>query len=292
MLNRRLSILSLFVVFGFLCKSSVAGILYVGADVEDFAGGLPAGSGMDRLGVVSTNGASVNSSNIIVTDFLLNGMADADGKLLTGTPQNNTLNTVSFDGILLNSIAASGIPNNACCNEEMLFVPQAGGGQKLYHANWSPSLDGNAGIREIDPLTGVQLNYFAMTDVVGMALINDEIWISRWSAKEIGIWDPNTNTFNVQFDLDDLGLTGLGNAGALAYDPFEEVLWLGSQGGRITPFDLSGNQLGDSYLPFGAMNQTIDGLTFLGEVSKVPEPASLALLSLGVICLGFSRRGA
>ncbi len=275
----------LFLATGF----ASAGTLFVGADVEDFAGGYPS-PGLDRLGVVTTgglDGTSVITSTIIGTDFLINGMADADGKLLAGTPLANPLNTVAFDGTLISSITASGIPNGSCCNEEMLFVPQAGGGSKFYHAKYGAV----GGIREIDPVTGNLIAYDPLTDVVGMALVNGEIWITRWANREIGIWNPLTKVFTVQFDLDLVGLGGLGNAGALAFDPGNQVLWLGTQSGRITPLSLTGAQLGPSYFPFGSMPETIDGLTFLGEVTgRIPEPAALAIFAFGLAGLGFMRR--
>jgi hypothetical protein len=93
----------------------------------------------------------------------------------------------------------------------------------------------------------------------------------------------------VAFDLDNLGLGGLGNAGALAWDPFSQVLWLGTQGGFITPFDLTGNVLGPSYQPFGAMPDTIDGLTFLGEVTA-PEPGTMILLGCALLGVAAARR--
>lgn len=241
-----------------------AGTMFMAADTEDFAGGLPCspsaggGPGVDRLGVITTDGPSVTNVDIICTDFLLNGMADADGKLLAGTPNANPLNTVSFDGVLLDSIIAPGIPNSGCCNEEMLFVPQGDGTAKFYHAHYSDV------IREIDPETGVQIGAsFPQPDTVGMALVNGDIWITHWSARQVGIWDPDTNTFTLKFNL-----IGLGNAGALAWDPFSQVLWIGSSGGNITPFDLAGNQLGATEQPFGAFGATVDGLTFLGEVTE------------------------
>ena len=258
---------------------SFAGTLFIAADVEDFS--YPPGTafGTDRIAKATVSGASHVSTQVIFTDFLVNGMADAGGELLAGTPQANRLNRVDFNGNLISGFAAPGIPNGPCCNEEMLFVPQASGPDKVYHAHYADV------IREIDPLTGVQLDIFSQTDVVGMALIEGEIWISKWAGRAIGIWDPTTNMFTKQFDL-----VGLGNAGALAWDPFDEVLWVGSQGGAVTPFNLAGNQLGASFLPFGAMSQTIDGMTFLGEVTKVPEPGTLALLGVALAVFGFRAR--
>lgn len=254
--------------------------LFVAADVEDFDGGLPSGSGLDRIAVLTVDGASVISTVILPTDFLVNGMADADGKLLTGTPGANTLNTVAFDGSLISSIAAPDIPNSGCCNEEMLFVP-TGGGERFFHAHYSDF------IRELDPVTGTLTGTGAQsqTDVVGMALAEGEIWISKWAAQDIGTWDPDTNTFTKMFDL-----IGLGNAGALAYDPTSGIMWIGSQGGFVTPFNLSGVQQGLSVQPFGALPETIDGAVIIGEVTVLtPEPSTALLLMLTPLA-GLMRR--
>jgi hypothetical protein len=252
-----------------------AGTLFIAADTEDFAGGLPCVNsqgqpGVDRLLVVTTDGPLVVSVNVICTTFLINGMADAGGKLLAGTPSANALNTVAFDGTLISSIAAPGIPNSGCCNEEMLFVPQPNGSEKFYHAHFSDV------IRELNPVTGVQIGpVFPQNQVVGMALVNGEIWITRWMPRQIGIWNPVGNTFALQFALaNNPETSGLGNAGALAWDPVDGVLWLGASGGTITPLDLNGNRLGPTVMPFGAgFSDTIDGMTFLGEVTRLLTPA-------------------
>jgi hypothetical protein len=128
-----------------------------------------------------------------------------------------------------------------------------------------------------------------------MALAKGDIWISRWDSREIGIWDPATDTFTVQFDLDTVA-PELRNAGALAYDPVNEIMWVGTQGGLVTPFSLTGTQLGAGFQPFGNINDTIDGLTFLGEVTEVPptegvpEPTALSLAAVGVFVAGWYAR--
>lgn len=249
-----------------------AGTLYAATDNEDFVGGisceLPGGGlGIDRLAVLTTNGPIVTNVEVICTSFLINGMADADGKLLAGTPLMNSLNYVNFDGSLISSIIAPGIPNGPCCNEEMLFVPQGGGGEKVYHGHYPTE------IREIDPVTGVQIGgSFPLAQIVGMALINDEIWVTQWGLRHVAIWDPSGPSLTVQPQFD--GKLAQ-NYGALAWDPVEQVLWLGSTGGFITPFDLAGNQLGPSVQPLGAFGDTIDGLTFLGEVTPVSIDAAI-----------------
>jgi hypothetical protein len=269
---------ALLILLGALCSPVWAGTLFIAADVEDFEFGdgvttCPEGP-CDKIGRADVSGAVHNFTDILPTEFLVNGMADAGGVLLTGTPQANALNTVDFDGNLVSTIAAPGIPNGPCCNEELLFVPQEVGPDKVYHAHFSDV------IREIDPSTGEELDVFEQTDVVGMALVNGQIWISKWGPRQIGIWDPGDNSFTVQ--IDNAALNDLGNTGALAFDPFEQVLWVGSVGGQVTPFDLDGNQLGEGFLPFGPFDETIDGLTFLGEVTGPGGEDAVAVPAIGV----------
>jgi len=264
----------------FSVASATAGTLFVGADVEEFAGTTP-----DRLGKVTTNGGAFVSQVIISlgnlpsgAPILLNGMADGGGFLFAGTPSLNTLHRLDFNGGLISSINAPGIPNSGCCNEEMLFAADG----KFYHAHY------NDAIREINPVTGAQVAIFTQTDVVGMALVGTDIWISKWSGDSFGTWDPATNTYTVMKQLSGA------NVGALAYDPGANIMWVGRQGGVVEAYDLSvaGIPLiaGSAFQPFGNIPDTIDGLVFLGEVTRVPEPGTLALLAIAVLGGGLLRR--
>src|SRR5438105_5047202 len=103
--------------------------------------------------------------------------------------------------------------------------------------------------------------------------------MTHWAAHQVGTWDPLTNIFIPVFSTPD-------DAGALAFDPTSNILWVGQLGGQIIPYSLLGVQLGAGFNPiannsaFNGFNvDTIDGLTFQGEGTQaVPEPALLAIL--------------
>ena len=88
---------------------------------------------------------------------------------------------------------------------------------------------------------------------------NRQIWITKWAGRQVGIWDPATNTFTPRF-------TTPARAGGLAWDEKSNVLWVGLRGGLVVPYRLNGTPYNAGFLPFGPLGDTIDGLEFVKNV--------------------------
>lgn len=251
------------------------GFLFTGTDTEEFHG---ARNGPDRLGRFRTDGPNVVGGGLLTTSFPINGMADAGGFLYSGDPYSNTIRKISYNGTLLGSVVAGFAPS--CCSEDMIAA-----GRVLYHAHYP------AAIEKLDATTGALLQTYPQRLVVGMTFVTRhdedddddgdhqgdrhhhstagrssfhhghhdhgrEIWISKWTPKQVGTWDPTTNTFTPRFTVPNL-------AGGLAWDGESKVLWIGMEGGMVVPYRLDGTPYNAGFQPFGPIDDTVDGLEFV-----------------------------
>jgi hypothetical protein len=260
------------------------GFLFIGTDAEEFGGAVSA----DRLGRFQTRGPNVVGGGIIATAFLINGMTNAHGFLYSGDPRSNVIRRISYDGSLLGSTVA-GIPA-VCCSEDMILD-----GRFLYHAHHPSTIEKINAATGALVHTYAQPNVVGMTFVTndnddeddnddghhegkkfarfdltqGVRLFdhgdNDDegddrqIWITKWSARQVGTWDPATNIFTPRF-------TTPQNAGGLAWDPGKKVLWVGLGGGLVVPYHLNGTPYNAGFRPFGPIADTIDGLEFVRKI--------------------------
>ena len=277
-ISRKLAWMSM---LAFLVSTGVAdasGILIAGRDTEDFAN-----LATDLLAKTPTTGTVAGLTTLITTNYLVNGIGDGGGFLYAGSAIQNNFLRIDYNGGLLTSGTSPGY-KNSCCNEDIAYDPAT---NTVYRGEYSTA------IVAVNGTTGALIQSYAQNDVVGMAHVNGQIWISKWAGREVGTWDPATNTYTKKFDTDGVGGVN-GNTGGLAYDPFDNILWIGFENtGLVVPWSLTGTRLGAGYQPFGAaFTDTIDGLVFLGEAtpSAVPEPASLLLLGTGVAAAVARRR--
>ena len=274
LIGKRLALRSLMVLSLFSGAAQASGILIAARDTEDFAN-----TGTDQIAKTSTAGAVAGGTALINTSYQVNGIGDKGGGVLyAGSAVQNNFLTIDYNGNLLSSGTSAGY-KTTCCNEDIAYDPLT---NTVYRGSYDTS------IVAVDGTTGALLATYAQTDVVGMAHVNGQIWISKWSGKEVGTWDPLTNIYTTMFSTNSGG-TANRNAGGLAYDVDDQILWIGFQGGLVTPWSLTGTSLGAGYKPFGDMTQTIDGLVFLGESRTVPEPTSLLLVAAALLAASARR---
>lgn len=254
--------LGVFMLF-LTCQGAQAGILFVGSDHREFSSLSP-----DWLGRFTTAGPAITGGGIINTNYVFNGLGEGNGFLYAGQYNTNTLRRIDYSGNSLSTFAAA-IPNSAF-NEDL-----AGDGTYLYAAhyvNQIRKLDAAGNLIEFDT-TGLE--------TLGVAVIGNDVWISDWSGKKVGIWNFATNTFTSKFSTPNF-------AGGLAYDPESNVLWVGMRGGLVVPYNpVTGTAINAGFQPFGAINDTIDGLAF---VTNIPEPGTLSLLAMSAAGLLAWRR--
>jgi hypothetical protein len=116
---------------------------------------------------------------------------------------------------------------------------------------------------------GSRFGRFDLTGVLGWANHGhgddedeSQIWITKWGGRQVGTWDPATNTFTPRF-------TTPADAGGLAWDSKSRVLWVGLQGGTVVPYHLNGTPYNAGFQPFGPLGgETVDGLEVVKQIHK------------------------
>jgi len=97
---------------------------------------------------------------------------------------------------------------------------------------------------------------------VGATIVGTTLWLTKWSAQEVGTFNPGTNTFTPVFGTSDL-------AGGLAFDAANSILWVGLRGGTVEAWNLDTSPptlfAGSGVQPFGAIGDTIDGVAFFAD---------------------------
>lgn len=238
------------VLHGFDPCSVGTGILYAGTDVVEFDG---LSVEEERMAATPVVGGVPGVTVLTPTDDFVNGLAPTGtGTLFSGSPFLSDHNEITVAGVTLSTVAGP-LPTGLCCNEDLAFD-----GTHVWRAHWQQG-----------PLfkylpDGTLVDSFAQTDVIGATFVwpADQLWISKWGPRQVGTFDPDTNTFTPVF-----GTTT--NAGGLAYDIERGILWVGEQGGLVSAYDLTGGGavfiVGSDHQPFGAIGDTVDGLAFIAD---------------------------
>ena len=236
-----------------------SGKLFAASDTEEFHGLTPP----DRLAVMEMDGAAVLSTSIVETTFDLNGLAPAGpGTLFSGDPRSSAHNELTFDGQLVSSTIGPLDPD--CCNEDLAFD-----GTYVWRADWS-----EGPLFQYLP-DGTPVASYSQTDVVGATFVGSTLWITKWSGRQVGTFDPASNTFTPKFSTPT-------NAGGLAYDSENDILWVGRQGGIVEGWDVATLTVipGSAFKPFGDIPDTIDGLAFSGD-AEPPDRKVLFIQGIG-----------
>jgi hypothetical protein len=105
---------------------------------------------------------------------------------------------------------------------------------------------------------------------ITMNAADGSFWVSQWGGPDLVAHFTHTGTLLGTFNSGVLGSAGL------ALDPVDGTLWMGDYNFVLHQFDQSGN-------PLQSIGYTVSGSWYGMEfdTTPVPEPASVALLSLG-----------
>lgn len=230
-------------------------------------------------GIMLMTATSIASAELI--DFTGGTVHLADGTTVVTSIGNDFVSNADYyveDGFQLDFIGDAEYIGD-------YYGPDASGeNNDVIHGHWAPSYGGLTSI-DITKVGGgtFDLNYFILTSnsiIGGGPATGEEMaWIEAWVSGAM--------TFYMLLPAESWGWDGVHNPGLLQNDP---GILLGSEFDavdmvRITVTDpLTGLVNPSNVFCFG-MDEF-----FIDEPAPIPEPGTLALLSLGLLCIAARRR--
>jgi hypothetical protein len=201
-------------------------------------------------------------------NFRAHSVALVGNQLVTGEPDVNVRRRLDLDGTLRNTTVLDEFPNSQGGFGDLAYDMRNPARPVLWHAS-----RGGGGIWELDPQTLTLLaNHSPAGQARGITIVDNEIWIARFPpatpsdptddlTTEVGVWDPSNPFFGFIFRFSlPFGVV------SLAYDPVEQVLWVGTyinapNGPSVIPYRLDGTPINAGFAPgFPVLDYVITGL--------------------------------
>jgi len=238
-------------------SAQAGGFLWSGTDNEEFTGTTPSFLGVHRVdGTIATPVVGSPFPLSLTPLVHLNGLYATGGYLTAGNPNTNTMSDVNYRGAYLSGPTAVPAIPNVCCNEDMALDMRDNFNMSVWHVYFG-TVAGR--VDRLQVSSHSLISSHPINDAVGITIVDCDLWITQWGGRAVGTFDPVTNTFTPVFFTNT-------QPGGLAFDPGSRLLWVGFQGGNVTPFTLTGTVAGPTVQPFGPMGgNTVDGLEFVAD---------------------------